>query len=223
MTNFNISNLLPRLSQLDKDLVSGVLASHASGIQVLLAPLPADLASPISLPQVQQILVLLKRMFPWVLVDLGLPLDETAFAFLDGADRIVMSVPPEMVGLRNTRLMLDQFYEWGYAKEKVWLVVNRATMKGGISTGDIEERLHLRVSHRIPDDQPLAMHCINRGVPVQMGHRRSALGRSYRRFAKLLVDDLSVKAQEGAEVQSSGASERRLLRARASQPVYQPE
>ena len=79
-------------------------------MRVLLAPPPADLTHPISLPQVQQVLVWLKRMFPWVIVDLGLPLDETAFAFLDGADRIVMSVLPEMVGLRNTRLMLDQLH-----------------------------------------------------------------------------------------------------------------
>ena len=68
-------------------LVTGVLATHATGLQVLLAPPPADLSRPISLPQVQHILVLLKRMFPWVIVDLGLPLNETAFGSLDTADR----------------------------------------------------------------------------------------------------------------------------------------
>jgi len=187
----NILNLLPRLSRLDEELASGVLAEHASGIRVLLAPPPADLPSPISLPEVQQILVLLKRMFAWVLVDLGLPLDETAFAFLDGADRIVVSLLPEMVCLRNTRLMLDQLYEWGYPQGKVWLVVNRATMTGGISTRDIEERLRVRISHRIADDQALVMHSINRGVPVLMSHRRGALGRSFRRLARSLIRDLS--------------------------------
>ena len=107
----NIVDLLPKLSRLDADLVSGVLAPHASGIRVLLAPPPADLTHPISLPQVQQVLATLKRMFPWVVVDLGLPFDETSFAFLDSADRIVMSVLPEMVGLRNTRSMLDQLHQ----------------------------------------------------------------------------------------------------------------
>ena len=37
----NITELLPRMSQLDKDLVAGVLAEHVSGIHVLLAPPPA--------------------------------------------------------------------------------------------------------------------------------------------------------------------------------------
>jgi pilus assembly protein CpaE len=188
-----ISDLLPRLARLDGDLISGVLATHASGIQVLLSPPPADLSNPISLPQVQHILVLLRDMFPWVIVDLGLPLDETALAFLDGADRIIMSVVPEMVGLRNTRLMLDQFRRRGYADGKVWLVLNRATMRGGISQRDIEERLRFQLKHRIPDDQPLATHSINRGVPLVVSHRRSAVGRAIRKLAKELIEDLSVE------------------------------
>lgn len=186
----NISDLLPRLSRLDEDLISSVLASHVSGIRILLAPPPGDLSSPITLPQVQQVLARLKRMFPWVVVDLGLPLDETAFAFLDGADRIVMTVLPEMVGLRNTCLMLDQLHERGYPAEKVWLVLNRATVPGGISARDIGDRLRVQVQHKIPDDQPLATHSVNRGVPMVMSHRRSAVARAIRQLARMLADDL---------------------------------
>jgi len=210
----DISSLLSRASRLDKELVWSVLAEHASGIKVLLAPPPAELTGPIPLPQVQHILVLLKRMFSWVLVDLGLPLDETGLAFLDGADRIVISILPEMVGLRNTRLMLDQFSEWGYPQSKVRLVVNRATMKGGISTRDMEDRLRIRVSHRIPDDSPLATHSINRGVPVMMSHRRGAMRRSLRKLVRSLVDDLGGVAETAD--QSSRTRRGRKSRALAS-------
>lgn len=189
-----VMDILPRLARLDEDLISSVLASHASGIKVLLAPPPADLTHPISLPEVQQILVLLRRMFPWVLVDLGLPMDETAFAFLDGADRIVMSVLPEMVGLRNTRLMLDQLHERGYPDEKVWLVLNRSSMPGGVPAGDIEERLRVQIEYRIPDDQPLVTHSVNRGVPLVMSHPRSALGRAIRGFARQIADSAAGEA-----------------------------
>jgi pilus assembly protein CpaE len=190
----NIIDLLPQMARLDTDLVSSVLARHASGVVALLAPPPADLTHPISLPQVQQVLVWLKRMFPWVIVDLGLPLDETTFAFLDGADRIVMSVLPEMVGLRNTRLMLDQLQARGYPIEKVWLVLNRATLRGGVSVADIESRLRVRVYYRIPDDQPLATHSVNRGVPVVVSHSGTALAKAYRGFASELAADLPASA-----------------------------
>ena len=203
-TERNVTDLLPRLSRLDEELVAGVLVPHASGIQVLLAPPPADLTHPISLPQVQQILVLLKRMFPWVMVDLGLPLDETAFAFLDGADRIVMTVLPEMVGLRNTRLMLDQLLERGYPEEKVWLLLNRATMRGGVGAGEIEQRLGLKLAHRVPDDQPLATHSINRGVPLVVSHRRSAVARAVRQLVRQLIEAHPNPVEPGEQDKARG-------------------
>ena len=181
----SIVDLLPVLNELDADLVNSVLASHASGIRVLLAPSPLEFSHAITLPQVQQVLAWLKRMFAWVVIDLGLPLDETAFAFLDGADRIVMSVLPEMVGLRNTRQMLDQFAERGYSPDRTWLVLNRADIRGGVPIADIEERLKVRVRYRVPDDQPLATYSVNRGVPrhggprgqpARQGHPRSGRG-----------------------------------------------
>lgn len=182
----NVTDLLPRLSRLDKVLIESVLSNHASGLKVLLAPPPADLTVPLTLPQVQHILVMLKRMFPWVIVDLGLPMDETAFAYLDAADRIIMTVLPEMVGLRNTRLMLDYFLDEGYPPEKTWLVLNRATIRGGVSEQDIVERLGVPIDFRIPDDQPLVTHTVNQGVPLMLTHRRSAVARAIRQIARRL-------------------------------------
>ncbi len=182
----NVCDLLPRLTRLDEDLIESVLAEHTSGIKALLAPPPADLATPLTLPQVQHILVMLKRMFPWVIVDLGLPMDETAFAFLDSADRIVMTVLPEMVGLRNTRLMLNRFADEGYPAEKTWLVLNRSTIRGGVSQENIEKRLNVPIQFTVPDDQPLVTHTINRGVPLMVTHGRSAVARGIHRIAKEL-------------------------------------
>ena len=58
----NLTDLLPRLAQFDQELASGILAQHTLGVRVLLAPPPAEVGSPISVPQVQQLLAQLKRM-----------------------------------------------------------------------------------------------------------------------------------------------------------------
>jgi len=202
----NITALLPKLSQLDDVLISQVLVDHASGMRVLLAPPPADLSSSISLPQVQQVLAWLKRMFPWVMVDLGLPLDETAFAFLDGADRIVMTVLPEMIGLRNTRLMLDQLLQRGYPASKVWLVLNRSNLKGGLSRRDIKNRLRVELTHTVPEDQALATYSINRGVPLVVSHPRSAVARAVRQLAQQLAQEMPTAelASEGSPQAAKG-------------------
>jgi pilus assembly protein CpaE len=215
----SVIDLLPRLARLDRDLIAGVLTAHVSGIQVLLAPPPADLSHPIPLPQVQQIMVLLKRMFPWVVVDLGLPMDETAFAFLDGASLIVMTVLPEMVGLRNTRLMLDQLHDRGYPDDRVWLVVNRATMRGGVSAGDIEQRLHVNVQYRVPDDQALATYSVNRGIPVMVGHRNSALGRAIAGLANKMAQEMTLEGPAVEKTQSKSGGGGRSALFRRSRPA----
>lgn len=199
----NILDLLPRLPQIDAELIEAVLVEHASGLRLLLAPPPEDMGNPIPVLKLYRILLELRRTFPWVMVDLGLPMNEQAYAFLGGADRIVMSVLPEMVGLRNTRLMLEQLYDRGYSRDKVWLVLNRGSLRGGVSAGDIEERLGIPIRHVIPDDQALATHSVNRGVPAVVAHPRSALGRAYRDLARRLM---------GQEVSAAAASPSLLRR-----------
>jgi pilus assembly protein CpaE len=187
----DVADLLPKLSRLDEMLIESVLADHTSGIKVLLAPPPADLGESLTLPQIQHILVMLKRMFPWVIVDLGLPMDETAFAFLDGAERIVMSVLPEMVGLRNSQLMLQYFRMEGYPEDKIWLVLNRSTLKGGVQIDAIEKRLGVPITFSVPDDQSLVTHTVNRGVPLTISHTRSAVARAIRKISNQLIHDFA--------------------------------
>jgi pilus assembly protein CpaE len=203
-TDRNVCDLLPRLAGLDDELVRSIVAPHASGINVLLSP-PPSASSPVSPTQVQSLLVTLKDMFPWVVVDQGLPMDESAFAFLDGADAIVVTALPEMVGLRNVRLMLDRFQEHAYPEQKVWLVLNRRSMAGGVPRDDIEKHLEARFRHTIPDDQLLASHSINRGVPLIMSHPRSAVARGIRDLGQQLVQALAA-AEPDAEQAPAGVS-----------------
>ena len=191
----DITDLLPKMTHLDSDLVAGVLATHESGLHVLLAPPPATLDRPLSLPQVQQVLVWLRRMFPWVIVDLGLPLDETAFAFLDGADLICMSVNPEMIGLRNTRFMLDQLLAQGYPSDRIWPILNRAGLAGGLSLLELEGWLGTKIRYQIPNDQTLATDTVNRGVPMALSYRRSPVARACRGLARELMAALPISGR----------------------------
>ncbi|MHB1357353.1 MAG: AAA family ATPase [Anaerolineae bacterium] len=191
-----IIDLLPRIARLDAELVNSVLETHVSGLKALLAPSPSLWDHTISLPHIQQILAQLQRMFGWVVIDLGLQLTEMGFAFLDSADHIVITVLPEMVGLRNATWMLEQLRSRGYPEDRVWLVINRSTLRGGISPADIEQHLHIHVKHAIPDDQHLATYAINRGVPFSLSHPKSALAKAERGLAQLLVQSNNASEDE---------------------------
>ena len=68
-------------------------------------------------------------------------------------------------------------------------MLNRATMRGGVSQREIESRLRVRIRHTIPDDQPLASYTVNRGVPLAVSHKRSAVARASQELAKQLAQE----------------------------------
>ena len=185
----DITDLLPKLSALDADLMDNVLATHSSGVRVLLAPMPDVRTSPPTVEQIEQIVSSLRRMYAWVLVDLGLPIDDAGYAFLDHADCIIMSVLPEMVALRNARTMLRQFEGRNYLRARVWPTVNREGMGGSVPTSEVTTYLGRDVRWTIPNDQELATETINRGVPMVISHRRRPLAQRYRALARELLDD----------------------------------
>ena len=187
----DVADLVSRITALDEALVDGVLAEHSSGVKVLLAPPPTRGAPPVRLAHVQQITAILRRMFEWVVIDVGLPHDEAACGYLRLADRVVLNVLPEMVGLRNTQNLLGRLRAHGVPRERIWVVVNRATLRGGMPMADIQGRMAIDVAFQIPDGQPAATQSVNRGIPLVVDRRYSALAKAMRALAGRLADDLA--------------------------------
>ena len=109
--------------------------------------------------------------------------------------------------------MLDQLHARGYPEEKIWLVLNRSGLRGGVSIKDIQTRLHVYIKHTIPDDQPLVTLTVNRGVPAVLSHGRSALARAYHKLAGELAKEMPEDALAAgeADVRASRPGGRRSL------------
>ena len=70
----------------------------------------------------------------------------------------------------------------------------------------------MKVTYSIPDDQPLATHSINRGVPLVMSHRGSAVARSMAKFTETLVESLAGEPAVAEAAPARSRSGFRLLR-----------
>jgi hypothetical protein len=90
-------------------------------------------------------------------------------------------------------------------------------MAGGVPRDDIQAHLEAEFRHMIPDDQLLASHSINRGVPLVMSHRRSAVARAIRDLARRLVQALGTE-ETVAEESPAGAPVVRSPRRAAANP-----
>jgi pilus assembly protein CpaE len=207
-----IAEVFERLGSIDTELLDGILQTHSSGVRVMVTPPPGHMETHPSTAHMERVLVLLRRMCAWTVIDLGHPLDEVAYSVTDVADVVLMVLPPEMAAVRNARAMIDQLHSRGYGQDKVWMVLNRASATHGIPQSEIERRL-LSVRHAIPDDPQLALASINRGVPVAMRHPRSALGRAYHGLSRKLLQAYGVAQLQGEE--APAASGLRSLFARS--------
>ena len=176
---------LLRLDDLESRDFESLLAPHASGLQaLLLEALGLDLLHP---DELRKILVTLRRMRDYVVVDTPPRRDENAAAILELADRVLLVLTPEITALRGAKLFLERAERAGLSRERIMPVLNRFPAAGGLQRKAIEETLGAPVQATVPDDVRLVTYSINRGVPVVQSHGSSGVARQIQALAKALV------------------------------------
>jgi pilus assembly protein CpaE len=182
-----MADLLPRLDDLDSELLSSVLAQHSSGVRVLLSPpwsLNGDSVQP---TQLERILAWLQQASDYVIIDTSPSLDAGTLRVLQLSHQIIAVLTPEMTSLRNSKLFLSMVRNWAQQPEDMALVLNRYPVKGGIKLKDIEAALQKKVDVQIPNDEPLVTYSINRGIPLVVSHGRSAVAKGFQQLAETVV------------------------------------
>ena len=123
-----------------------------SRLRVLAAPYKPDAADHISDDSVERILAMAAATNDFVVIDTAPHLDGLSMAAMELATIVLVVVIPEVPCLRRTKAALSLMQSWGYSKDKVKLVVNRAHRRGAVSTAEIERVLDYPVYAEVPDD-----------------------------------------------------------------------
>jgi len=194
-----IADLLPRLDELDSELLSSVLSQHSSGVKVLLSMLWNENHTRIQSQEYERILSWLQAANDYVIVDTSPVLDDNTQAILQSSSQVIMVLTPEMTSLRNARVFLQEVEDWGKSEDKFLFVLNRYPVKSGLQLKDIETALRRKITIQIPDDAPLVTYSINRGIPLVISHAKSPIAQSYSQLAAMLIASSSKKqsADEG--------------------------
>lgn len=191
-----MEDLLPRLDNLDSELLTSVLAQHSSGVKVLLSPPQSTNGSSLQPSELDRILVWLQQANDYVILDTSPSLDPMTLRVLQLSHQVIAVLTPEMTSLRNARLFLSMVETWEQAPENLALVINRYPVKGGLRLKDIEAALQKKITAQIPNDEPLVTYSINRGIPVFVSHRHSSVARSFLKLAQTLVNTAEQKPRE---------------------------
>src|SRR5919199_373553 len=161
-----VADLAHHASMVDADLVSDVLATHSSGVRVLLAPPTPQDAEAVSPDHLRAVLARMVTMFDYIFVDTRPSFEETQLVLLDASDTVLLVLTQEMTAIKAAKQYLEVSELLGYPGEKTLLVLNRAGTTSQIAAEDIEAHLKGRLRGRIPDDPAAVLRSINEGVPL---------------------------------------------------------
>ena len=193
-----IADLAHNANQLDIDFVADVVATHSSGVKVLLAPSSPTDAEGISGDQLEFILTQVSTMFDYIFIDTRPSFDETQLALLDLADTVLLTLTMEMTAIKAAKQYLEVAELLNYPTEKTLLVLNRQGLPSQITIEDVETNLKGRLRGRIPDESAMVLRSINEGVPISLSDPESRFARAVNSLASVITDGL-VQAEEEHE------------------------
>ena len=171
---------------IDADLLRGVIQSHESGVDLLLAPPTPEAADLVTAAHMHEILTVLATMYDYVIVDIDKRLDELNLMILDIAETIFAVMTADLSCLKNVRLVLGTIGHLGYQSGKLKLVLNRSNAYTGINVKSAEGALRQPIEHQIVNEYRGAISALNTGAPFMAVKADSVLGRSVLDFAKAL-------------------------------------
>ncbi|GAB4476516.1 MAG: response regulator [Anaerolineae bacterium] len=192
----DLAIMLEDPEQADDQVLEGTIASHDSGLKLLVAPTnPND--TPLGVELFGTMLDFLKREFDYIIVDTATTIDNMMVATIRRADRLIMLTHPTMPALKNARLMFAELRAAEYPFEHLMLVMNRVPKNNRITVAQISQYLGQKVVVEIPDD-PAADEALNRGVAlVTLDPRRVISVQPLLNLAQMLRDSFE-KAEEEA-------------------------
>jgi pilus assembly protein CpaE len=182
-----ISDVIPRIDELDAEYLDSIMTEHESGVKVLLAPPRPQLAELITGEHIRRLLAQLQRSFDYVLVDTWPAFQDVVLSILDLSDRIVLVTGLEMPSIKNVKLFLEVVELLGYREDKLVLVLNRADSKSGIRPEAVEEILRRKIAARIVSDGRSVPLSVNQGVPLVMTEKDKPFAKNIADLANVLI------------------------------------
>ncbi|MGC9346881.1 MAG: AAA family ATPase [Anaerolineae bacterium] len=203
-----LADLAPHSQDLDPDLLSSVLVTHSSGVQVLVAPSSPEEAEIFKEGGVEEngansrfhaILEFVRGEYDYIIVDTAHHVDDVLLAAMDLSDLLLVVTRPVIPEIRGARLFVELLHKLGYEFNKVGLTINGVDNKRmGIQPEAIERAMMPALAH-VPLDERTALRAANLGEPVMMKGARTALGQGIQGLAEKMHERVHAPEEEEAE------------------------
>ena len=173
-------DLVNKIEDLDTDFFDSIVATHESGLKVLLGPQRPEYAEEVeAIPTaVARVIEKIANNYDFIVVDTSRKIDEQLLSLSDIATKIVLVATPTLAAVKNTRFVIDLFERLNYPPDKTMLVLNRTEDERSrnrvtIPTEVIEKHLKKVSDAKIPLNEAIVLSAVNKGIPVVASRDRS--------------------------------------------------
>ncbi|MCX7745538.1 MAG: response regulator [Clostridia bacterium] len=187
-----ISDLIKEISQLDGDLMEDYLVTHFSGVRVLPAPIKPEYAEYITASHVEKIIKTLKESYHYIIIDTSASFHETVLTSLDMSDRILFVSTLDLPTIKNIKSGLDIMESLHYPKEKINIVLNKASEQFGIKYKDFENTLKHPIWSFVPEDSQTVITSANKGFPFVMTRTETKVAKAIINIANEVIKEKDI-------------------------------
>jgi len=186
----SMSDLVPQIQELDREMIEAVLAPHRSGLKALLAPNRPEMAEFVGPQHVRAILEQMQGMFDYIVVDTKGFLHDLVIGILNMSSRILLVATPDLPAVKNAKLFLAAAQSMEYPEERICLIVNKADRADALDVSEIERTLNCTVVMRLPEDRESVMRAADTGIPLVLADPKSPLAPVMAELATWLTQEL---------------------------------
>ena len=199
-----ISSLLEEQSSLNADNIRKYMAVHASGVNVLQAPLSPEYAGNISSQSVDKIISSLRTYYDYLIIDTPVGFNSVNLAAFDASSEVIFVTGMDLASLKGSKKGLNIVNSL-IGPEKVRLVVAKEE-PSRVKLSDVSRALETQVWHSISYDQKIALEAVNLGKPIVMDSPMSKVAKNYQDLANKLDGSKNGEKQnvKGQKTETSG-------------------
>jgi pilus assembly protein CpaE len=187
-----IVDLATRVSELDPEIVEGVMIKHAAtGVHVLAAPSRPEYAEKVSGDQFSQLIDYLRQIYAYVVIDTTPSLNDITLAAIDKSNALILVTTQDIPSIKNARLFLDLLQTIEINRERIVFCMNRYDKRIGITPERVGDNLKQRVAAVIPLDERVVVPAVNRGVPFILDNKTQPSARGILSLAESVRETLA--------------------------------
>ena len=182
-----IYDLVVAPGELDIEKLAGYTAKHASGLDVLPAPLRPEDAELVTESKITRLLEVARECYETIIVDTSPFFHGPMLATLDRTDELLVICGLDVPTLKNVRLSMQTLELLSFPASRIRFVLNRANTKVGMSKKEVEGALETRIRYEVPSDRAVPLG-VNRGQPPAIADEGSDFAKAMREMSRTLLE-----------------------------------